>query len=68
MDDTGLQEYPTVFINIKNIKFEQRIYEDIDNAAVFILKKMKILKKKNDEEEPYLKIEASLNFEIFYFN
>ncbi len=38
MDDTGLQEFPVIFMNIKNIKFDQKIYEDVDDAAVFILK------------------------------
>lgn len=38
MDDTGLQEYPVVFMNVKNIKLDMKRYEDIDDAAVFILK------------------------------
>lgn len=38
MDDTGLQEYPVFFFNVNKILFESRIYEDIDNAAVFLLK------------------------------
>lgn len=29
---------------------------------------MGILKKKNNEEEPYLKSDASVNMEIYYFN
>jgi len=38
MDDTGLQEYPVIFMNIKNVKYDLKRYEDIDDAAVFILK------------------------------
>jgi len=54
MDDTGLQEFPVIFMNIRNIKLDRRMYEDVDDAAVFILKKMGVIKKKNNEEEPYL--------------
>ena len=38
MDDTGAQEYPVIFMNIRNIKLDHKVYEDIDDAAVFILK------------------------------
>jgi len=38
MDDTGLQEFPVVFMNIRNIVLDSRKYEDVDDAAVFILK------------------------------
>lgn len=38
MDDTGLQEYPVIFMNIRNVKYDSKVYEDIDDAAVFILK------------------------------
>jgi hypothetical protein len=38
MDDTGLQEFPVIFMNVKNIKLDRRMYEDVDDAAVFILK------------------------------
>ena len=38
MDDTGLQEYPVIFMNVRNIKCDARKYEDVDDAAVFILK------------------------------
>jgi hypothetical protein len=38
MDDTGLQEYPVIFMNIKDIKLDMKKYEDIDDAANFILK------------------------------
>ena len=38
MDDTGLQEFPVIFMNVKNIRLDRRIYEDVDDAAVFILK------------------------------
>jgi hypothetical protein len=53
---------------VTKIKADQRIYEDVDNAAVFFLKKMGIIKKKHNEEEPYLMTNANLNVEIFYFN
>lgn len=68
MDDTSLQEYPVIFLNVNKVNFDSRQYEDVDNAAVFILKKMGILKKKADEEEPFLTTNAALNIEIFYFN
>lgn len=38
MDDTGLQEFPVIFMNVKNIRLHRRMYEDVDDAAVFILK------------------------------
>jgi hypothetical protein len=38
MDDTGLQEFPVIFMNVRNIRFDSRKYEDIDDAADFILK------------------------------
>ena len=38
MDDTGLQEYPVIFMNVRNVKYDSKVYEDIDDAAVFILK------------------------------
>jgi hypothetical protein len=38
MDDTGLQEFPVIFMNVKNIRLDRRMYEDVDDAAVFILK------------------------------
>lgn len=68
MDDTSLQEYPVIFLNIKNVKYDSKQYEDIDDAGVFILKKMGILKKKSDSEEPYINTSASVNIEIYYFN
>jgi hypothetical protein len=68
MDDTGMQEYPVIFMNIRSIKFDSRKYEDIDEAADFILKKIGILKKKNDEEQPFNNTKASLILEIYYFN
>jgi hypothetical protein len=68
MDDTGLQEFPVIFMNVRNIKLDRKTYEDVDDAADFILKKMGILKKKNDEEEPFLNMKASLCLEIQYFN
>jgi len=68
MDDTGLQEFPVIFMNIRNIKYDSRKYEDVDDAACFILKKMGIIKRKSDEEEPYLNNKASLTLEIQYFN
>lgn len=43
MDDTDLYEYPALFVNVSKIKFEQRTYEDVDNAAIFILKVTKML-------------------------
>ena len=64
MDDTGLQEFPVIFMNVRNIKLERKMYEDVDDAAVFILKKMGILKKKSEEEEPYMNTKASLCLEI----
>lgn len=38
MDDTGVHEYPVIFMNVRNIKFDLHKYEDVDDAAVFILK------------------------------
>jgi len=38
MDDTGLQEFPVIFMNVRNIRYDSRKYEDIDDAADFILK------------------------------
>jgi hypothetical protein len=38
MDDTGLQEFPVIFMNVKDIKLDRRMYEDVDDAAVYILK------------------------------
>lgn len=38
IDDTGIQEYPLVFMTLRNIKYDLKVYEDIDDAAVFILK------------------------------
>ena len=38
MDDTGLQEFPVIFLNVRNIKYDSRKYEDVDDAADFILK------------------------------
>ena len=63
-----MQEYPVIFMNIRSIKFDSRKYEDIDEAADFILKKIGILKKKNDEEQPFNNTKASLILEIYYFN
>ena len=40
MDDTGLQEYPVIFLNLRGLKYDSKTYEDIDDAAVFILKVM----------------------------
>jgi hypothetical protein len=55
MDDTGLQEFPVIFMNVKNIRLERRIYEDVDDAAVFILKVgvffFKLIENGNLEEE-----------------
>lgn len=38
MDDTGIHEYPVLYMNINDIKAHVRKYEDIDDAADFILK------------------------------
>jgi hypothetical protein len=38
MDDTGIHEYPVLYMNIKDIKLHMKKYEDIDDAADFILK------------------------------
>ena len=57
-----------VLFNVKGCKFEQKEYEDVDDAAVYILKKMGIIKKKSDEEEPYLVSEAVVNIDAYYFN
>jgi hypothetical protein len=44
MDDTGLQEYPVIFMNVKEIKFDMKRYEDIDDAADFIMKVSSLFK------------------------
>jgi hypothetical protein len=55
MDDTGLQEFPVIFMNVKNIRLDRRMYEDVDDAAVFILKVglslYKLIENGNLEEE-----------------
>lgn len=38
MDDTGLNEYPVIFLNIKNLRYDSKQYEDVDDAGVYILK------------------------------
>lgn len=53
MDDTGMHEYPVLFMNIKDIKLAMRKYEDIDDAADFILKKMGILKRNIEEGKAF---------------
>ena len=58
MDDTGMQEYPVIFLNIRNVKYDSKKYEDIDDAAVFILKVnqpfiINITENGNHEEEEY---------------
>jgi hypothetical protein len=55
MDDTGLQEFPVIFMNVKNIMLDRRMYEDVDDAAVFILKVgvslLKLIENGHLEEE-----------------
>jgi hypothetical protein len=68
MDDTGQNEYPLMYMNLKNIILDNRTYEDVDSASEMLLKKLGIMDKKNSEEEPYLYSLGKVNLEIQYFN
>lgn len=78
MDDTGVQEYPVIFINLKNLTLDFHKHEQVDDAAMFILKvipliysliqKIGVIKKKKDDNEAFMNTKASLNLEVFYFN
>jgi len=42
MDDTGSVEFPVVLLNVRNMHYDNRVYEDVDDAATYLLKVIKV--------------------------
>ena len=62
MDDTGLHEYPLIYLNVNRIDVKYEAENGQDNACSFMLKKMGIC------DHPCMVVACSMNVEANYYN